>query len=181
MTTVSPCSEPFTYTAWLMVLGVETALPAWITFNPVTRTYTISTTNQADVGSYTLRFRGNLVTLSSSVDFTLNVAGSSACDAILTTPIIRPSYEYEIGDSTLTIFVPGFVYSGNNCGITSLSVGTLSTGRSLPSFIKFSSDPNLFTVATSDKEHIKAHYLKITTTYSDGKQGTLRFTLFVIP
>ncbi len=103
MTTAAWCAETFTYTGWLMVGAVETALPPWVTFNPATRTFSIYTTNDPDAGLHTLRLRGNLVTLSSQVDFTANLGVPCVLPThAITNPAIA-NQTYNSSDPTLNV------------------------------------------------------------------------------
>ncbi len=113
------------------------------------------------------------------MDFTVDITAATvaaSCEAPITTPVL-PNQEYEVGDPEKSIFVPAFIYSGS-CTVTFTYTGALSSGGSLPSFIKFSSDPAIFTVSTSNHGNAGTYVLRVTGTCSSG-QDPLSFTFKV--
>ena len=91
------CGFTFTYTAFLVVGATETALPtAYASYNAGTRTFTISSSNVNDAGTYTIKVYGTLNNTPSTANsgtFTITINDGCNADTVsLTTAIGAQNY-----------------------------------------------------------------------------------------
>ncbi|MCL6376362.1 tandem-95 repeat protein [Pectobacterium brasiliense] len=114
-------------------------LPSWLTFNPVTGTFT-GTPGNADVGSLSIKVTATDTT-NASVSTTFSLTVTNVNDApIVATPIPAQSVAQ---DDSLSFTVPAGTFTDPDGDTLSLSA-TLANGSALPSWLTFNSATGTF-------------------------------------
>ncbi|KMK84539.1 putative Ig domain-containing protein [Pectobacterium brasiliense] len=114
-------------------------LPSWLTFNPVTGTFT-GTPGNADVGSLSIKVTATDTT-NASVSTTFSLTVTNVNDApIVATPIPAQSVAQ---DDSLNFTVPAGTFTDPDGDTLSLSA-TLANGSALPSWLTFNSATGTF-------------------------------------
>jgi Ca2+-binding RTX toxin-like protein len=151
-------------------------LPAWLTFDPTTRTFS-GTPDNGDVGEVTIRLFAidDAVTVG-FIDFTLTVQNVN--DAPTVTGAIAAQQATE--DSAFSYTVPANTFADADAGDTLTYSAKLSNGNALPGWLVFNPATRTFsgTPPTGDASGIT---VRVTATDESGRTAFVDFGLTVTP
>ena len=131
-------------------------LPAFITFNPASFSYSVYTTDNADINSYSISLFVSYSTFSIDTTFTLTVTPYN-CLSTLTIP----DYTYTLQSPTLLIPISDI---GLSCSPSEVYSSTLIDDSALPSFINFDPTSLQFTIYSTLAANVNAYSVKVTVT-----------------
>ena len=163
--------DTLTYSA---TLSDGTALPAWLTFNATTQTFSGTPTND-EVGSIEVEVVAtDGGTLSASDIFTLTVNNTN--DAPTLGNAITDQVATE--DAAFSFVVPANTFSDIDVGDTLIYSATLSGGGALPTWLSFNATTQTFS-GTPANGDVGAIDVEVTATDSGSLTATDTFTLTV--
>ncbi|MFZ4650353.1 MAG: putative Ig domain-containing protein [Rubrivivax sp.] len=167
----APYGDTLTYTA---TKADGTALPSWLTFNAVTRTFSGTPAN-GDVGFFDVKVTatdgsGMLVT----DDFRLTVANTDDAPT-LANPLADQS---ATEDQAFTFVVPADTFADVDVGDTLTCTATQADGAALPSWLTFDATTRTFS-GTPANGDVGYYDLKVTATDASGVQVADEFRITV--
>jgi Ca2+-binding RTX toxin-like protein len=161
--------DTLTYSA---TLASNAALPAWLTFDPMTRTFS-GTPTLADVGNLSIRLTAADSTTSVSDLFTLDVIANTA--PTLTNPIADQTAPEDVA---FNFAVPINTFSDADAGDKLTYTATLATGAALPDWLTFDATTQTFS-GTPTNDNIDSLNLKVAAIDRAGEAVEAPFVLIV--
>ncbi|MEI7341671.1 putative Ig domain-containing protein, partial [Pectobacterium brasiliense] len=153
-------------------LADGTTLPAWLSFNPATGTFSGTPVN-GDVGSLTIKVTAN--DGSASVSTTFSLAVTNVNDApVVATPILAQSVAQ---DGSLNFAIPVGTFTDPDGDTLSLSA-TLADGSPLPGWITFNPATGTFS-GTPGNADVGSLSIKVTATDTASAAVSTTFSLTV--
>ncbi|XJC96119.1 putative Ig domain-containing protein [Pectobacterium polonicum] len=144
-------------------------LPAWLSFNPATGTFS-GTPGNADVGSLTIKVTATDGS-SASVSTTFGLTVTNVNDApVVATPIPAQSVAQ---DGSLSFTVPAGTFTDPDVGDTLTLSATLANGSPLPSWLTFNAATGTFS-GTPGNADVGSLTIKVTAT--DGSSASVSTT-----
>ena len=131
--------DPGATLAYTATLSTGAALPAWLTFNATTRTFS-GTPLAADVGAIDVNVRATDVAAASATDtFRLTVANVTAPVVSVPVPDLGATE-----DLAFSYVVPAGTFTDSDAGASLTYSATLSTGAALPAWLTFAAASRTF-------------------------------------
>ncbi|MFJ5448029.1 putative Ig domain-containing protein [Pectobacterium carotovorum] len=150
-------------------LADGTALPAWLSFNPTTGTFSGTPAN-GDVGSLTIKVTATDGS-SASVSTTFGLTVTNVNDApVVATPIPAQSVAQ---DGSLSFTVPAGTFTDPDVGDTLTLSATLADGTALPAWLSFNPTTGTFS-GTPANGDVGSLTIKVTAT--DGSNASVSTT-----
>ncbi|MDY4375274.1 putative Ig domain-containing protein [Pectobacterium carotovorum] len=150
-------------------LADGTALPAWLSFNPTTGTFSGTPAN-GDVGSLTIKVTATDGS-SASVSTTFGLTVTNVNDApVVATPIPAQSVAQ---DGSLSFTVPAGTFTDPDVGDTLTLSATLADGTALPAWLSFNPTTGTFS-GTPANGDVGSLTIKVTAT--DGSSASVSTT-----
>ncbi|WP_116453721.1 beta strand repeat-containing protein, partial [Pokkaliibacter plantistimulans] len=166
-------SELGTLSTLTATLADGSALPAWLSFDASTGTFS-GTPENGDVGSLSIRVTAtdsNQVSL--SADFALTIANTNDAP---TAGVISAQSATE--DSSFTFTVPAGTFSDVDTADSLTYTATLADGSALPSWLSFDASTGTFS-GTPDNGDVGAISIRVTATDGSNASVSSSFTLTV--
>jgi hypothetical protein len=160
--------------AYSASLADGSALPAWLSFDAVTRTFT-GTPDDAQVGSLDLRVTAtDSGSLSAFDTFTLTIQNVNEAPTVAS-PIADQSVQE---DTLVSIQVPVHTFADQDVGDALTYSATLANGNALPTWLSFNANTRTFTGIPDDAQ-VGSLDLRVTATDSGDLSASDTFTLTV--
>ncbi|MBB1526983.1 putative Ig domain-containing protein [Pectobacterium carotovorum subsp. carotovorum] len=150
-------------------LADGTPLPAWLSFNPATGTFT-GTPDNGDVGSLTIKVTATDGS-NASVSTTFGLTVTNVNDAPEVSGTVPPQSVAQ--DSGLNFTLPSGLFTDADAGDTLTLSATLADGTPLPSWLSFNPATGTFT-GTPDNGDVGSLTIKVTAT--DGSNASVSTT-----
>ncbi|MEQ1519927.1 MAG: cadherin domain-containing protein, partial [Aestuariivirga sp.] len=149
-------------------------LPAWLSFNPATQTFSGTPAND-DVGSLTIRVTATDTSgATATQDFQITVNNTN--DGPVASAIIANQASDE--DSGFSFTVPGTSFTDVDVGDTLTLSATLADGSPLPAWLSFNPATQTFS-GTPLNDDVGALTIRVTATDTSGASATQDFTVTV--
>ncbi|WP_225086769.1 putative Ig domain-containing protein [Pectobacterium colocasium] len=150
-------------------LANGSALPAWLTFNPATRTFS-GTPGSNDVGNLTIRVTatdsGN-ASVSTTFGLTIN---NNNLPPVVSTPVTDQSIAQ---DGSFSFIVPAGTFTDPDIGDTLTLSATLANGSALPAWLTFNAATSTFSGTPGNAD---VGNLSIRVTATDGSNASVSTT-----
>ena len=155
-------------------LADGTALPAWLSFDAATQTFS-GTPGNADVGALSLKVTAtDTGGLSASADFTVNVANVNDAPLVATALDSQNATE----DASWSYTIPASTFSDVDVGDSLSYSATLADGSTLPSWLTFDAVTRTFS-GTPQNADVGSLSLKVTATDATGAAVSSSFDVTV--
>jgi Ca2+-binding RTX toxin-like protein len=163
--------DALTYSA---SLADETALPAWLSFNPTTRTFT-GTPDDAQVGNLDLR-----VTVTDTGKLTVSDVFTLTVNNVNEAPTVAAplANQQATEDAAFTFIVSGSTFTDVDLGDVLTYSATLTDGTALPTWLSFNSTTRTFSGTPSNGD-VGSLALKLTATDQGSLSASIEFTLAI--